>query len=95
MEEHGGYLQNIGLGLGPRDLEQCDVWPKERAHLLGDGYNYRLVTVLLKNGWTCSDALLHFHYPSLYENPLVLFCDIGEHVVIYIAEPIDKVLEIR
>lgn len=87
------YMSNVAFDKGPKELERCDVWPKERAHLLEDGYDYQLVTVMIKSGMTVSEALLRFHYPTLYNDPRVLFCDTGTHLCVYIAIPIDKAVE--
>jgi hypothetical protein len=79
-------MVNVVLDKGPRELAECDVWPKSRAHLLGEGYNYELVSAVVKSNMVVSEALLRFHYPTLYEDPRVLFCDTGNHIVIYIAK---------
>lgn len=84
-----GHLQNVAYEKGPKALSRCDVWPKSRAHLLGDNYDYELVTVMIKCQFLISEALLHFHYPTLYEDERVLFCDTGDHLVVYIATPLE------
>lgn len=86
----GTRMINAGVNKGPRDLLADQVWPKERSYLLDVKYDYSVVAVMVKSGMTCSDALLHFHYPSLYDNPMVLFCDTGDHIVVYLAELVDK-----
>jgi hypothetical protein len=86
-------MSNVDLTHGPRDLERCDVWPKDRAHLLEPCYDYEHVTTLIKGSFNISECLLRFHYPSLYDNEMVLFCDTGDHLVVYIAVKIDEAKE--
>ena len=82
-------MSNVDYTRSPKELERCDVWPKERAHLLEEGYDYEFVTAIIKASITVSEALLRFHYPTLYNDPRVLFCDTGTHICVYIAIPID------
>lgn len=93
--ERKRYMQNVDFEKGPKALAHCDVWPKHRAHLLGDDYDYELVTVIIQCKFTISEALLHFHYPTLYEDERVLFCDTGDHLVVYLAVPIDNAAEVK
>jgi hypothetical protein len=53
-------------------------------------YIYEQVAAMIKGQMVVSEALLHFHYPTLFNDPQVLFCDTGDHIVIYIARPVDK-----
>jgi hypothetical protein len=84
-----GHMQNVAFDKGPKALAHCDIWPKHRAHLLGDGYDYQFVTVMIKCHFTVCESLLKFHYPTLYEDDRVLFCDTGDHLVVYIATPLE------
>jgi hypothetical protein len=87
----GGRLDNAGVIGTPTELPCEDVWPRARAHLLDTAcYVHEQVAAMIKGQMCISEALLHFHYPTLFNDPMVLFCDTGDHIVIYIARPVDK-----
>lgn len=50
---------------------------------------------MLKCSMLVSEAILKLHYPTLFANPMVLFCDTGEHIVVYLAKEIDNVTPIQ
>lgn len=88
-------MGHTGYDRGPRDLPDCDVWPRERSYLLDAQYEYECITVMLKCSMLVSEAILKLHYPTLFANPMVLFCDTGEHIVVYLAKEIDNVTPIQ